>query len=228
MPSNACTRLRLLASSLTPAALALAVWLSPTPAEANGRLTATTESGDLGELDLLEERLTITIDRQYADTTLRQVYSNHSESRLEGRYTLQAGEGAKVHGFSYWNGEDRIVGEVLENSTATEIYEEVPGLGGDPGLLTESGGIEDGQPMSAKRHAAYEKRVEELNAQMGEPILSRMSGDELMRTYDWINARLREEGREVELEGMDRMSDEELARHFDRIQQLTQAYEALN
>ncbi len=130
--------LRLLAS-LTPAALALAASLAPTLAEANGRLTATTESGDVGELDLLEERLTINIDRQYADTTLRQVYSNHSESRLEGRYTLQAGEGAKVHGFSYWNGDDRIVGEVLENSTATEIYEEVTGLGGDPGLLTESG-----------------------------------------------------------------------------------------
>ena len=67
----------------------------------------------MGELELLEEHLTITIGRQYANTSLRQVYSNHSEDRLEGRYTLQAGAGAKVHGFSYWNGEDRIVGEVL-------------------------------------------------------------------------------------------------------------------
>jgi Ca-activated chloride channel family protein len=121
------------------AAALLGAPLTPSIAQAHGRLTAVTESGEEGTIALVEERLTVDIDRQYADTTLRQVYVNRSEERLEGRYTLQAGEGAKVHGFSYWNGATRIVGEVLEQTTAAEIYEEVTGLGGDPGLLEESG-----------------------------------------------------------------------------------------
>lgn len=139
MTTARAKRSRRLTRTITPALLALAGLLVPGLASANGRLEATTEDGDVGELDLLEERIEVTIDRQYADANLRQVYANRSAERLEGRYTLQAGEGAEVHGFAYWNGEDKIVGEVFEHDTATEIYEEVTGLGRDPGLLEQTG-----------------------------------------------------------------------------------------
>jgi len=108
-------------------------------AHAQGRLQARTADGAPAKLELVEEEVRIRIDQQYADTHLRQVYANESKDRLEGQYLLQVGEGARVHGFAYWNGEQKIVGEVFEKETAARIYEEVTGLGRDPGLLEQVG-----------------------------------------------------------------------------------------
>jgi Ca-activated chloride channel family protein len=102
-------------------------------------LHGTTEGGESAELELARERIEVTVDRQYASTKLAQVYINRSGERVEGQYQLQAGEGAEVHGFAYYNGEQRIVGEVFEHDVATDIYEEITGFGRDPGLLEQTG-----------------------------------------------------------------------------------------
>lgn len=90
-------------------------------------------------IPLAEERLHVTIDGQNATTTMLQVYENQSESPIEGRYTLRPGSGSHVEGFAYWNGEQKIVGEVFERQAARRVYENVTVRRRDPGLLEEDG-----------------------------------------------------------------------------------------
>ena len=64
-------------------------------------------------MPVVEERLTVMIDGQHATTTLLQVFLNNAGGQTEGRYRLRAGMDAHVEGFAYWNGEQKIVGEVF-------------------------------------------------------------------------------------------------------------------
>jgi len=88
---------------------------------------------------LVEERLHVTIDGQHATSTLLQVFQNNTGMQVEGRYRLQPGSGSQVHGFAYWNGEQKIVGEVFERQMANEVYNNVTQRRRDPGLLEEDG-----------------------------------------------------------------------------------------
>jgi Ca-activated chloride channel family protein len=98
-----------------------------------------TAAGRTTSMPLVEERLQVTIDGQHATTTLLQVYDNNTGAQTEGRYRLRAGGNAHVEGFAYWNGEQKIVGEVFEKQTARQVYENVTGRGRDPGLLEQDG-----------------------------------------------------------------------------------------
>jgi Ca-activated chloride channel homolog len=88
---------------------------------------------------LVEERLRVTVDGQHATSTLTQVFKNNTGTQVEGRYRLQPGSGSKVEGFAYWNGEQKIVGEVFERQMANEVYNNVTQRRRDPGLLEEDG-----------------------------------------------------------------------------------------
>jgi Ca-activated chloride channel family protein len=132
----------LVRSSLVLLAAALpALAAFPGAARAQSELAAITEEGAeaSSQIALVRESLNIHIDQQHARTRLRQVFENRAQSRLEGRYHLQVGEGARVTEFAYWNGEQKIVGEVFEKQVATQVYEEVTGLNRDPGLLEREG-----------------------------------------------------------------------------------------
>jgi Ca-activated chloride channel family protein len=125
-----------------PVCLALATTLAAAaPARAQVGFEARTESGNAAtdQLPLTSERVRVSIDRQFASTTLQQTFENRSGQRLEGRYVVRAGGGARVQGFAYWNGENKIVGEVFERDTARQVYAETAGLRRDPGLLEEVG-----------------------------------------------------------------------------------------
>ena len=95
--------------------------------------------GETRAIPMGEERVQVTIDGQHATTTLLQVYENASGNVIEGQYRLQPGMGSHVEGFAYWNGEQKIVGEVFERQTARQVYENVTSRGRDPGLLEEDG-----------------------------------------------------------------------------------------
>ncbi|HEX5061712.1 MAG TPA: VIT and VWA domain-containing protein [Kofleriaceae bacterium] len=90
-------------------------------------------------MPVVEERLTVTIDGQHATTTLLQVFLNNAGAQTEGRYRLRAGMDAHVEGFAYWNGEQKIVGEVFEKQTARQVYDSVTTRRRDPGLLEQDG-----------------------------------------------------------------------------------------
>ena len=90
-------------------------------------------------LPMVSEKLVVTIDRQYAASTLTQTFLNKTGDTLEGRYQLMLGEGARVSGFAYWNGSKKLVGEVFEKEIAQQVYTEITGIGRDPGLFEQVG-----------------------------------------------------------------------------------------
>lgn len=105
------------------------------------RVRAELESAE-GPLPLIGERVRAEIDGQHATTTYRQVFRNQTGSALEGRYTLRTELGARVTGFAYYIGEERVVGEVLERRAAREVYTEVTAVRRDPAILEQ---IADGE-----------------------------------------------------------------------------------
>src|SRR5439155_16778826 len=118
--------------------IALFLALLATPALAQGMLFERGVEGQSPHLRAVSERVRIQIDHQYASTVLEQQFESLTEGRLEGRYVLRTA-GATVEGFAYWNGEDKIVGEVFEKQAARNLYENVAGLRRDPGLLEQTG-----------------------------------------------------------------------------------------
>jgi Ca-activated chloride channel family protein len=122
-------------------AAALALLLLPSVASAQAFLEAADPRSEepAEPLPMVSTSLTVKLDRQFADSTLTQTFLNRTDTQLEGRYQLQLGEGARVSGFSYWNGTKKIVGEVFEKEVAAEIYGEITGQGRDPGLFEQTG-----------------------------------------------------------------------------------------
>jgi Ca-activated chloride channel homolog len=106
---------------------------------ASDRVEAHMIAADNSELPIHEERLTVDIDGEYARSTLLQTYFNSSGGRIEGTYQLQPGQNSHVDGFAYWNGEQKIVGEVFERETAHRVYDQVVARKRDPGLLEADG-----------------------------------------------------------------------------------------
>lgn len=92
----------------------------------------------VGPLPLVRERLRAVIDGQHATSELTQVFSNRTGGRLEGRYVLQPGMGARVQGFAYYIGEERIEGEVLERQAARQVYDTVTTQRRDPAILEQT------------------------------------------------------------------------------------------
>jgi Ca-activated chloride channel family protein len=129
------TKRLVLAAAVT---LALA---SPAGAQeiATDRVEAIMLAGGRDALPIHEEKLTVEIDGEYATATLVQTYLNHTAARIEGDYKLRPGSGSHVDGFAYWNGEQKIVGEVFERQTAHEVYNQVTARKRDPGLLEADG-----------------------------------------------------------------------------------------
>jgi Ca-activated chloride channel family protein len=118
--------------------LLLVALLLPAPIFAQGMLLERGLDGPSPHLTALAERVRIRIDHQYAQTVLEQEFENVSAERLEGRYVLRTA-GAAVEGFAYWNGEQKIVGEVFEKQSARNLYGKIVGKGRDPGLLEQTG-----------------------------------------------------------------------------------------
>ncbi|HSQ64090.1 MAG TPA: VWA domain-containing protein [Polyangiaceae bacterium] len=102
-------------------------------------LDAHSENGGAQALPLLSEQLTVRIDGEHAAANYEHVFQNETSSRLEGNYHLLVGEGGTATGFAYWNGNDKIVGEVFEREAAQHVYEAMTGLKRDPGLLEQTG-----------------------------------------------------------------------------------------
>lgn len=102
-------------------------------------MEARSEDGNTTALPIVAESLKVRIEDGHATAVYDHVFQNESSAPLEGNYRLMVGEGATATGFSYWNGGERIVGEIFEREAAREIYEAMTGLKRDPGLLEQAG-----------------------------------------------------------------------------------------
>jgi Ca-activated chloride channel homolog len=107
--------------------------------DAAARLEARSEDGNGAQLPLVAEALTVRFDDGHVAETFDHTFQNESKARLEGAYKLVVGEGASATGFAYWNGAQKIVGEIFEREAAQQVYEALTGLRRDPGLLEQAG-----------------------------------------------------------------------------------------
>lgn len=95
--------------------------------------------GDPRALPLVSQGMEIEIDGQHARTISNLQHKNLLEGRVEGITAITLSESARITAFSYWNGAERIIGEVLPRATARAIYDETVGRRRDPGLLEQDG-----------------------------------------------------------------------------------------
>ena len=123
--------------------ISLCVLLAPMSALAQDvsgpLLIARSESGASAPLPLIAEHLSVEIDQGHASTEFVHTFRNETQDVLEGRYQISLGKIATATGFSYFNGNERIVGEIFEKEAAAFVYETVTGSGRDPGLLEQTG-----------------------------------------------------------------------------------------
>jgi len=119
----------------------LTIWVTAfsAHARAQGTLEGANANVSAAALPVVHEAIRVQIDQQAAHVEIEQHFKNESTEQLEGRYLFRIGEGARVSGLSYWNGEEEIVGEVFERKVATEVYQEVTGIGRDPALFEQVG-----------------------------------------------------------------------------------------
>lgn len=120
------------------AGLACLVAFYALPATAQLQVAARSEGVTMTGLDLVSERISVKVDRQHATSTITHEYKNGTGAIVEGLFRLRAGDGANVDGFAYWNGNQKIVGEVLERQAARAIYESTTVRKRDPGLLEKT------------------------------------------------------------------------------------------
>jgi Ca-activated chloride channel family protein len=107
---------------------------------ASDRVSVQMLAGDGGhEIPASTEKLVVAIDGEHASSDLIETYPNDSSVQIEGRYALRPGQGSHVDGFAYWNGEEKIVGEVFERQTAERVYNQVTQRRRDPALLEQDG-----------------------------------------------------------------------------------------
>lgn len=133
-------------------------------------------------LPLVEERIRATIEGQHARSELIQVFHNRSGSRLEGQYVLRPSMDARVEGFAYYIGEERIVGEVLERQIARAVYREVTTARRDPAILEQTA---DGEftfrvfPIEPNERKRIETTIAEWLSRRGSVVTYRMPASSL-------------------------------------------------
>ncbi|MBM4373174.1 MAG: VWA domain-containing protein, partial [Deltaproteobacteria bacterium] len=104
-------------------------------------LSVQTEDGraiDRASVPLFFEQVEVDIHDQVAAARHWFHFRNDLAEDVEVTCRFALGPGELVEGFSYYNGDERIVGEVLEKQAAEEVYQELTQIRRqDPGLLEQ-------------------------------------------------------------------------------------------
>lgn len=86
-------------------------------------------------LAMLNHKVRIAIDDQFAVTNVEQTFHNHTKRRLEATYVFPVPSGASVNRFSMWVNGKETKGELIEAGKARDIYNSIVRRTKDPGLL---------------------------------------------------------------------------------------------
>ncbi|MEZ5425174.1 MAG: VIT domain-containing protein [Pyrinomonadaceae bacterium] len=79
----------------------------------------------------------VCIDNQHATVKVTQIFDNHTDQTLEGKYLYALPEKASVSDFAVWDADQRIPGVMLEKRRANEVYGEIKRKEIDPGILQQ-------------------------------------------------------------------------------------------
>ena len=103
-----------------------------------------TDKPDPSKLSLEEMLVTILVDNQNANVSIRQIFASHVGAVLEGQYLFGINPEALVSDFAVWDGPVRVPGVILERKRAEEIYNALRLQAIDPGLLQQGEQGEEG------------------------------------------------------------------------------------
>ena len=105
---------------------------------------------DEGLLSLQVMNVDVLIDNQHARVRVRQVFDNHTEQALEGKYLFALPPAAAISDFAVWDADTRIPGVMLEKRRANAIYGQLKQPQIDPGLLQQTDEHEGRAAFNAK------------------------------------------------------------------------------
>ncbi|HEY3323116.1 MAG TPA: VIT domain-containing protein [Planctomycetota bacterium] len=91
-------------------------------------------------LEIKSHSVTVTVVDQVARTFVDEIFINNSDRRLEGTFYYPLPPDASISEFAMYVGEQRILGEVLEQQRARQIFEYIVRQQKDPALLEYAGG----------------------------------------------------------------------------------------
>lgn len=86
-------------------------------------------------LSLADMNVEIVIDNQHATVRVVQIFENHTNQTLEGKYLFALPTDAAVSDFAVWDGDQRIPGVMMEIRRAEAVYGEIKQQKVDPGIL---------------------------------------------------------------------------------------------
>ena len=115
--------------------LALLVGPRAARAQAGALRVEGAEEPDEASLALVEMDVGIRLDHLHATVTVTQVFENHTDRPLRGRYELALSRGAAVSSFAIWEGVHRRAAAVVERQRGRRVFEELTSRNIDPGLL---------------------------------------------------------------------------------------------
>lgn len=134
--------------------LALALSLPAVRSHAqSGVLIPTTikNAPDDSILSLPVMKVDVTIDNQHAHVRVLQIFDNHRNQTLEGKYLFALPPQSSIADFAVWDGDLRLPGVILEKRRANQLYEQVKRERPiDPGLLQQDDEHSGASAFSAK------------------------------------------------------------------------------
>ncbi len=101
-------------------------------------------------LSLAVMNVEITIDNQHATVKVMQIFDNHTDRTLEGKYVFALPQKSSISDFAVWENESRIPGVMMERRRANRVYGEIKQAQTDPGILQETDETESANGFSAK------------------------------------------------------------------------------
>jgi Ca-activated chloride channel family protein len=157
--------------------LALAVTSVSAFAEAGVLIPSNIKSEPDDSIISLADMITsISIDDQFATVKVLQIFRNHTNDDIEGKYVFSLPDNAQVSNFAIWENGVRIPAVVVERQKASELYEELTAMKIDPGLAEQ--GEDDEQNLFTVRvypiPAQGTKRIE-LSYTIAVPVQSLQS-----------------------------------------------------
>jgi len=113
-------------------------------------IPSTSSKPDPNTLSLQMMNVDVLIDNQHARVKVLQIFDNHTERVLEGKYQFALPPDASVFDFAVWDGDARIPGVMMEKRRANKVYSEIKQQQVDPGLLQQDDEHEGRSAFSAK------------------------------------------------------------------------------
>ena len=93
------------------------------------------EEKSVPPLAMLNHKVSIAIEDQFAVTRVEQTFRNHTDRNLEASFIVPVAKGATVNKFTMWVDGKETKGELVEAAKAREIYTSIVRRTQDPGLL---------------------------------------------------------------------------------------------